>query len=79
MYRTTVLAYFDNNQAAVARALGIKRSSVNAWPELIPERSAYRLQEITKRNKRKLKVDPTLYDIRAGRIPGPEKAVDTPV
>lgn len=61
MQKSAVLAFFDDNQSAVARALGITRASVNAWDDLIPELRAYRLERVT---KGKLKVDPKLYEQR---------------
>jgi hypothetical protein len=64
MWKSAVLAFFDNNQSAVARALRITRASVNAWPDLIPEASAYRLERITNGG---LTVDPSLYDEAKGR------------
>ena len=59
MRKADVLKYFDGNQSAVARALGITRSSVNSWGELVPPLSAARLAKIS---KGKLKFDPDVYD-----------------
>jgi hypothetical protein len=59
MRKAVVLAHYGNNQSAVARALKITRASVNAWPDLIPELSARRLQEIT---RGKLRFNSSLYD-----------------
>lgn len=47
MFKADVLAHFDNSPLAVARALGITRSAVNQWPELVPLKSALRLQSLT--------------------------------
>lgn len=58
MRKTDVLAYYEGNGAAVARAIGYTRSAVQQWPEIIPEAAAYRLQDAT---EGVLKVDPTLY------------------
>jgi ribosomal protein L14 len=58
MLKSAVLAFFDNNGAAVARAIGVTRSAVNQWPPVIPEAMAYRVQEAT---QGALKVDATLY------------------
>jgi transcriptional repressor of cell division inhibition gene dicB len=58
MRKTDVMAYYDGNGAAVARAIGYTRSAVQQWPEIIPEAAAYRLQDAT---NGELKVDPTLY------------------
>lgn len=65
MWKSAVLTFYDNNQSAVARALKITRASVNAWPDLIPEASAYRLERIT---NRRLTVDAGLYDRAKGRM-----------
>lgn len=48
MFKADVLAHFDNSPVTVARALGITRSAVNQWPDLVPLKSALRLQSITK-------------------------------
>ncbi len=58
MLKSTVLKYYGTG-AAVARALKISSAAVTQWPEVIPEKQAYRLQILT---KRVLKVDPSLYD-----------------
>lgn len=65
MWKHAVLAYFAGNQSAVARALKITRASVNNWPDLVPEASAYRLERIT---KGELKVIPAVYDRAKGRL-----------
>ena len=57
MYKSHVLAHFGS-QVAVAQAIGITKSAVSQWPELIPESKAYRIQEFT---GGVLKVDPSLY------------------
>ena len=58
MRKTDVLEHFDNNGAAVARAVGVTRGAVHLWGEIIPEAMAYRVQEAT---RGKLKVDSRLY------------------
>lgn len=58
MRKTDVLAYYEGNGAAVARAIGYTRSAVQQWPEIVPEAAAYRLQDATNGG---LKVDPALY------------------
>lgn len=58
MYKTVVLEFFKNNGAAVARAVGVTRSAVSQWRDIVPEAMAYRLQAAT---RGKLKVDPALY------------------
>lgn len=41
-----ILPHFDGNRAALARALGITRQAINAWPVdgPIPERQELRLR-----------------------------------
>jgi DNA-binding transcriptional regulator YdaS (Cro superfamily) len=61
MRKTDVLEYFSNNGAAVARAIGITKSAVSQWGEVIPEAMAYRLERYTEGTKGALTVDPSLY------------------
>lgn len=58
MNKSAALTHFDGNGAALARAIGITRSAVNQWPDIVPEAMAYRLQAAT---GGKLKVDPSVY------------------
>ena len=62
MLKSAVLAHYDGNGAAVARAVGVTRSAVCQWPDddegHIPEAMAYRVQAAT---RGKLKVDPADY------------------
>jgi hypothetical protein len=62
MFKSSVLAHFNNNGAAVARAIGITRSAVHQWDDTdekpIPEAMAYRLERVT---DGALKVDPAVY------------------
>ena len=46
MLKSDVIKYFKK-QSLVASALGINKSAVSLWPEKIPLRRAYELQEIT--------------------------------
>jgi transcriptional repressor of cell division inhibition gene dicB len=62
MYKADALEFFKGNGAELARFLGVTRKAVAAWPEIVPEGSAYKLQ--VKTNGR-LKVDQTLYPSRA--------------
>lgn len=62
MHKSDALAYFDGNGAELARFLGISRKAVAAWPEVVPEGSAYKLQVKTRGG---LKVDPALYPGKA--------------
>ena len=56
--RTSDVLAFYGTQTAVAKALGITKSAVNQWKDLVPEGKAYRLQEMT---RGKLKVDRAAY------------------
>lgn len=57
MYKTDVLGHFKTG-TAVARAIGVTKSAVSQWKDIIPEAMAYRVQAAT---RGKLKVDPSLY------------------
>lgn len=57
MRKTDVIEHFKTATAA-AKAIGITKSAVSQWGEIVPEDKAYRLQEVT---RRKLKVDKALY------------------
>lgn len=58
MRKADVLAYWNGNGAAVARAIGVTRSAVQQWPEIIPEAMAYRVQDASNGD---LPVDPLVY------------------
>lgn len=60
MRKTDVLAHFGCSQIAVARALNITKSAVSQWPDLIPLKSALRLQALT---GGALSVDMSLYQL----------------
>jgi hypothetical protein len=60
MQKAAVIAHFDNSPVKVARALGITRSAVNQWPELVPLRQALRLQAVTNGD---LPVDLAAYEV----------------
>jgi len=60
MLKSCVIAHFDNSPVAVARALGITRSAVNQWPEIVPLKSALRLQALT---DGALTVDMSAYEL----------------
>jgi hypothetical protein len=62
MFKAAVLAHFHDSPVAVARALGITRSAVHQWPELVPLKSALRLQAIT---NGVLSVDMAVYELPA--------------
>lgn len=57
MLKKTVLNYFKNPKK-IADLLMISPAAVSQWGEVIPEKNAYRLQEIT---KGELKVDNSIY------------------
>ncbi|EER47568.1 hypothetical protein AM305_07803 [Actinobacillus minor NM305] len=57
MKKDDVLKHFGTLER-VAATLGISVSAVSQWGKIIPEKNAYRLQEIT---KGKLKVQHSLY------------------
>jgi len=60
MLKSTVVDYYET-QTKVAAALGITRSGVSIWPELIPEKQAMRLERLT---EGALKYDPSLYETK---------------
>ena len=57
MKKIDVIDHFGS-QVAVKEVLGINKSSVSQWSEIIPEKQALRLEKIT---KGVLKYDPSLY------------------
>lgn len=57
MIKSDVIAHFGDLKN-IANALGISVSAVSQWGDIIPEKNAYRLQDIT---DRKLKVDRSFY------------------
>ena len=57
MRKKAVLKYFGG-PAKTARALGIKHQAVSQWVELVPWRTAYRIETLT---DGALKVDPRQY------------------
>lgn len=58
MRKSDVLAHWNGNGAAVARAVGVTRSAVQQWPDIIPEAMAWRVQAAT---NGELAVDPAVY------------------
>jgi hypothetical protein len=58
MFKSAVLSHFKDSPIAVARALGITRSAVCQWPEIVPLKSALRLQSVT---NGELPVDMAVY------------------
>ncbi len=62
MRKAEVLSHFDDSPVTVARALGITRSAVNQWPELVPLKSALKLQALTNGS---LTVDMADYELPA--------------
>jgi hypothetical protein len=61
MNKSDVLIHYKTHRA-VAEALGISRAAVTQWPDLIPEKQAYRLERIS---NGALRVDPRVYEVRA--------------
>lgn len=57
MLKNDVLNYFKD-ASEVAKLLNLTRGAVSQWSNIIPEKNAYRLQEIT---NGALKVDHSLY------------------
>lgn len=57
MLKKTVLEYF-NGVTPLAKKLNLTRGAISQWGEIIPEKNAYRIQEIT---EGELKVNPKLY------------------
>lgn len=57
MFKTDVIAHFGSPNAAAA-AIGVTKSAVSQWKELIPRGIAYKVQVIT---GGKMQVNPTLY------------------
>ncbi|WP_417790803.1 Cro/CI family transcriptional regulator [Terasakiella pusilla] len=57
MFKQIVIEHFGN-QSAVAKALGVSRAYVSAWPERVPEKQAMKLERLT---KGELKYDESLY------------------
>ena len=65
MRKADAIAFFGNNQSAVARAIGITRASVNGWPEIVPLEAARAIEIVT---HGKLRVNESLYArLRAAR------------
>jgi len=58
MYKTHVIEYYEGNQSKLAGVLKLKnRQNIQAWGEIIPEKYAYKLAEITKGED-----DPLIYE-----------------
>jgi DNA-binding transcriptional regulator YdaS (Cro superfamily) len=58
MRKGDVIQHFGS-QTKAALALGVTKSAVSQWGEIIPEGMAYKIQVIT---RGKLRVDPALYE-----------------
>ena len=70
MRKSLVYRHFKSLQA-IASALGITKSAVSQWPEVIPKGAAYELEWFT---KGKLKVDQKLYKGRLTKVKGKRAA-----
>jgi transcriptional regulator with XRE-family HTH domain len=57
MLKRDVKDHFGTYVAA-ADALGITKSAISQWPEIVPELWAYKIQAIT---RGRLKIDPLTY------------------
>lgn len=61
MKKATAVKHFGS-QIAVARALRITKGAVSQWPEIIPLKSALKIQSVT---NGRLTVDMALYHLPA--------------
>lgn len=61
MWKSVVYRHYKSFKA-IAEALGISKSAVSQWPELIPEGMAYKIESLT---RGKLKVKRKLYQVAA--------------
>ncbi len=57
MHKKDVIEHYGTQEEA-ARALDLTRQAVSAWPDIVPEGVAYKLQVLT---GGKLRVRPELY------------------
>lgn len=62
MYKSEVIAYFGGKQTAVAQAIGLTKSAVNQWREIVPLRCAIKLEAVT---HGELPLDMSLYQLPA--------------
>lgn len=58
MRKADALAFFDDNQAELARALDITRATVCNWPDVIPHDKARAIEILT---RGKVRIDESLY------------------
>lgn len=63
MKKSDLIRHFGN-QSKTAEALGITKSAVSQWPEIVPEGIAYKAQIVT---GGALRADPALYDHKRRR------------
>lgn len=61
MKKADVISHFGGTAQGAANALGITRSAVAQWKEIVPERIAWKVQFMT---GGVLRVDPTVYEKR---------------
>lgn len=57
MYKQDVLDHFGG-VVKTAQAVGVTKGTVSAWPELVPELRAIKIEKIS---RKKLKYDESLY------------------
>lgn len=65
MKAADVIAHFDGSKVATAQALGITRSAVAQWCDIVPEQIAWKVQVLT---GGRLSVDPQVYAQRRAEI-----------
>ena len=63
MKKADVIAHFGGTDTSTAKALGVTRSAVWQWKDIVPERIAWKVQIITGGT---LRVDPSVYEKRRG-------------
>lgn len=61
MKKADVIGHFGGTAQAAANALGITRSAVAQWKDVVPERIAWKVQFMT---GGVLRVDPSVYEKR---------------
>ena len=62
----TAAAHFGS-KPRLAKALGLTKSAVYLWGDVVPEGRAYQIESLT---RRKLRVDPQFYAHRSSSQPG---------
>lgn len=65
MKAADVIQHFGRSKQATASALGITRSAVAQWDDIVPEQVAWKVQILT---GGVLRVDPAIYEARRAEI-----------